>query len=137
MSTSIRFCEKFREVDADHLQQKETDLVLTSIRNHVVALLATRQGSVLIDRSFGVPDSTGNVCGEAHWLRATEQYLTKSETRLADINAEHLSYNEALGFNELKIMGMLLVENAMQQVVMTAHLFDQGNADIVQIELIT
>lgn len=134
----LRLLERLRayEQDPDRRGVWDPDRVMSSVLEHLKALLNTRQGSALIAEDLGLPDFTNMIRSFDEMTydelaRHIEQVVEKYEPRLTQTRIEVLPKDDKVLKLKFKIEGKLRVPSADMDISFETVVDPEGKIDLI------
>lgn len=120
------------EEGASRTNQPEKDVLVASVTDYLVHILNTRQGTVLIDSKFGMPDFTNFGGGGLEQGSLNDvsneiaRMITRYEPRLKDVRVVfNIEESSALGIS-FGVAGHVLLDNVKVPLRLGAELGSNG-----------
>lgn len=120
------------EEGASRTNQPEKDVLVASVTNYLVHILNTRQGTVLIDHKFGMPDFTnfgggGLEQGSLNDVSAEiARMITRYEPRLKDVRVFFNTEESSAMSITFGVTGHIVLENVKVPLRLGAELGSNG-----------
>jgi type VI secretion system protein len=134
----LRLLERLRayEQDPDRRGVWNPDLVMSSVLEHLKALLNTRQGSAMIAKDLGLPDFTNMIRAFDEMTydelaRHIEQVVEKYEPRLTQTRIKVLPKDDKVLKLKFKIEGKLRVPSADMDISFETVVDPEGKIDLM------
>lgn len=120
------------EQGARRTNQPEQDILVASVTNYLIRILNTRQGTVLIDDNFGVPDFTnlgggGLEQGSLADISAEiARMITRYEPRLKDVRVLAEASNSSALSMTFGVVGNIVLDSVKVPLRLGAELGSNG-----------
>lgn len=120
------------EEGARRTNQPEQEILVASVSNYLIRILNTRQGAVLIDEKFGVPDFTNFGGGGLEQGTLTDisneiaRMISRYEPRLQDVRVVvEASQSTAMAMS-FGVVGQIMLDNVKVPLRLGAVLGSNG-----------